>query len=41
MIWNPQRECADKQQMQELQGSALQAMIRRIYNHVPFYRNRL
>ncbi len=41
MIWNPQRECADKQQMQDLQGSALQAMIRRIYNHVPFYRNRL
>lgn len=41
MIWNPQRECADRQQMQELQGSALQAMIRRIYNHVPFYRNRL
>jgi phenylacetate-CoA ligase len=27
--------------MQELQASALQAMIRRIYNHVPFYRNRL
>jgi phenylacetate-CoA ligase len=27
--------------MQEMQGSALQAMIRRIYNHVPFYRNRL
>ena len=41
MIWNPQRECADRQQMQELQASALQAMIRRIYNHVPFYRNRL
>ena len=41
MIWNPQRECADRQQMQEMQGSALQAMIRRIYNHVPFYRNRL
>ncbi|QRX63204.1 phenylacetate--CoA ligase [Dysgonomonadaceae bacterium zrk40] len=41
MIWNPQRECADRQQMQELQGSALQAMVRRIYNHVPFYRNRL
>ena len=41
MIWNPQRECADRQQRQELQASALQAMIRRIYNHVPFYRNRL
>lgn len=41
MIWNPQRESADRQQMQEMQGSALQAMIRRIYNHVPFYRNRL
>ncbi len=41
MIWNPQRECADRQQMQEMQGSALQAMIRRIYNHVPFYRNQL
>ena len=41
MIWNPQRECADRQQMQEMQGSALQAMVRRIYNHVPFYRNRL
>ena len=41
MIWNPQRECADRQQMQEMQASALQEMIRRIYNHVPFYRNRL
>lgn len=41
MIWNPQREQADRQQMQQMQGSALQAMIRRIYNYVPFYRNRM
>ena len=41
MIWNPQREQADRQQMQEMQSSALQAMIRRIYNHVPFYRNKM
>lgn len=41
MIWNPERECADRQQMHELQSSQLSAMIQRLYNNVPFYRNKL
>ena len=41
MIWNAERECADRQQMHELQSSQLTAMIERLYNNVPFYRNKL
>jgi len=39
MIWNPERESADRQQMHELQSNALAAMIQRIQVNVPFYRN--
>lgn len=41
MIWNPERECAEKEQMHALQSRQLSAMIQRMYDHVPFYRNRL
>jgi len=41
MIWNPERECADRQQMHALQSNQLTAMIKRLYDHVPFYRNKL
>jgi len=34
-------ECADRQQMHEIQSKRLTAMIQRIYDHVPFYRNKL
>lgn len=41
MIWNPKIECADRQQLHELQSRRLTEMIKRIYNNVPFYRNKL
>lgn len=41
MIWNNKMECADRQQMHEIQSRRLTAMIQRIYDHVPFYRNKL
>ncbi len=41
MIWNNNMECADRQQMHEIQSRRLTAMIQRIYDHVPFYRNKL
>ncbi|HHU25091.1 MAG TPA: phenylacetate--CoA ligase [Bacteroidales bacterium] len=40
-IWNPERECADREEMRRLQSKQLAAMIERVYNNVPFYRNRL
>ncbi|MCE5205326.1 MAG: phenylacetate--CoA ligase [Porphyromonadaceae bacterium] len=41
MIWNNEMECADRQQMHEIQSRRLSAMIQRIYDNVPFYRNKL
>ncbi|WP_298654016.1 phenylacetate--CoA ligase [uncultured Proteiniphilum sp.] len=38
MIWNPARECAEREQMHALQSRQLSAMIQRMYDHVPFYR---
>ncbi len=40
-IWNPERECADREEMRRLQNRQLAVMIERVYNNVPFYRNRL
>lgn len=41
MIWNPERECADREQMHQLQSRQLTAMVKRMYDNVPFYRERL
>lgn len=41
IIWNPERECAEREQMHQLQSSQLSRMIQRMWDHVPFYRNRL
>lgn len=40
-IWNPERECADREEMRALQSHRLAEMVRRIYDHVPFYRKKL
>ncbi|MDI9605744.1 MAG: phenylacetate--CoA ligase [Bacteroidota bacterium] len=40
-IWNPERECADREEMRQLQSKQLAAMIERMYYNVPFYRNKL
>jgi Coenzyme F390 synthetase len=41
MIWNPEKECADRQQMHAWQSKQVIEMIQRMYENVPFYRNRL
>src|SRR5690554_622308 len=38
MIWNREIECAEREQMQELQSSKFNCMVKRMYNNVPFYR---
>lgn len=41
MIWNPEIECADRQQLHEIQSKRLARTIQRLYDNVPFYRNKL
>lgn len=38
MIWNREIECTEREQMQELQSSKFNCMVKRMYNNVPFYR---
>lgn len=38
MIWNHEIECADRQQMHELQSSRLKDTILRVCENVPFYK---
>ncbi len=40
MIWNPEIECAEREQMHELQSNRLTGMVKRMYDNVPFYRNK-
>lgn len=40
-IWNPEIECADREEMREIQSRQLSSMIERMYNNVPFYKNKL
>lgn len=40
MIWNPEIECADRQQLHELQGKRLRDTVKRLYENVPAYRNK-
>ena len=40
MIWNPEIECAEREQMRELQSSKLAGMVRRMYDNVPFYKKK-
>ncbi len=41
MIWNPAAECASRDEIAAIQLERLQGMVRRIYEHVPFYRETL
>lgn len=41
MIWNPEYECMEREEMRRLQGERLSAMVSRLWNTVPFYRRRL
>ena len=38
MYWEPDRECMDREELEQLQLERLQSTLNRIYAHVPFYR---
>ena len=40
MIWNREIECAEREQMRELQSGKLAGMVRRMYDNVPFYKKK-
>jgi phenylacetate-CoA ligase len=41
MIWNKQYECMEREELLKLQGERVAAMVRRVYDSVPFYRKKL
>jgi len=41
MIWNRHFECMEREELQKLQGNRLKEMVKRVYDSVPFYRNKL
>jgi phenylacetate-CoA ligase len=41
MIWNAHYECMEREELRELQGERLQAMVEKVYFNVPFYRLKL
>jgi phenylacetate-CoA ligase len=40
MYWEPDGECMDREELEQLQLERLQATLNRVYAHVPFYRKR-
>ncbi|HZD60496.1 MAG TPA: phenylacetate--CoA ligase [Anaerolineae bacterium] len=40
MIWNPEYESMDRKKLKELQLKRLQALLKWVYNEVPFYKER-
>jgi phenylacetate-CoA ligase len=40
MFWNKEIECADRATLEKIQGERLQSMLKRMYENVPFYRNK-
>ncbi len=40
MIWNPRYECMDREEMRALQLTRLKETLNRVYQRVPFYRDR-
>lgn len=41
MIWNPENECMSKEAMESLQFARLKNLVERVYNTVPFYKEKL
>jgi phenylacetate-CoA ligase len=39
-IWEPQHECLDRAELEQVQLERLEATLNRVYRHVPFYRKR-
>ncbi len=40
-IWNPEAECMDREQLRALQGERLKKTVKRVYENVPMYRQRM
>ncbi|MBS3908887.1 MAG: phenylacetate--CoA ligase [Actinobacteria bacterium] len=40
MIWNPEYEAIDREKLKDLQLKRLQALVKWVYNEVPFYRDK-
>lgn len=40
MIWNSEIECADRELMHKMQSKELAVMVKRMYDNVPFYRDK-
>ena len=40
-IWNPDVECMDRERLRALQGERLRAVVKREYENVPLYRERM
>lgn len=41
MIWDERYECMSREEMRELQGIRLRSLVKRVYDNVPFYRNKM
>ena len=41
MIWNPKYECMQRDELEKLQLERLKKTVERVYNNLPFYKNRL
>ena len=41
MIWNPTMECMPREQLRALQDERLRDVVRRVYESVPFYRDKM
>ncbi len=39
-MWEPQHECMDRAELEQVQLERLEATLNRVYRHVPFYRKR-
>ena len=40
MYWEPDKECMDRGELEQYQIERLQAILNRVYAHVPYYRRR-
>ena len=41
MIWNPEHECMNVDSLRALQFARLKNLVERVYNTVPFYKEKL
>ena len=41
VYWNPTMETMPREQLRAVQNERLRDVVRRVYEHVPFYRNKM